>query len=174
MAKRFLTALYAVFLCFVILLMSACTTQEADPAITTKFTADFTADYNDMTVKGSVTSGGFGALSISITYPQTLSGLNINYKNSEVQLSREQIVCTADEAFIPQNGFPSMISAALNEIAYNRMNFVSQNESELTYEFKISIGGCTADFDKDGLIRKISVPSAKLYAEFSNVKAIGT
>lgn len=118
MTKRALSALCVLF---ILTFLSGC--GKAEKTAVTDFSADFTAVYRDMELRGRLTADRRGLLTVELDSPDTLDGTVISYKNGEAELKRDGLICTADEAFIPRSGFPSLLKAALralnNEI-YNK------------------------------------------------------
>lgn len=171
MAKKVLIALCVFFLLPVILL-GGCSEQKESKSLVTSFTADYTAQYKDLTLKGSVTTNRQSVTNISITYPDTVSGLNINYKGSEMEISRDTLICSADEAYLPQRSFPSILKSILNAVGEGRANLVSQDENESTYNLKTELGNCELTADENGFLTQANLNTYEFSIEFSENKSV--
>ena len=108
MTKRVLTALYVFFFIFL------CGCGAPGKSAVTDFTADFPANYRELNLSGKISTDRRGIMNIEITTPDTLSGIKISYKNGETELKRAGLICTAEEAYIPESAFPSQLKSALN------------------------------------------------------------
>ncbi len=164
MAKTVLSAL-CVFFIFMIVLCG-CGTANGNGVIT-EFSADFTASYRDMELSGKLTTDRRGLLSIELDSPKTLSGLVVSYKNGETELKRDDLSCTADEAYLPDNSFPMLLRSALKALGDND----SKPKSD---SFSIEKDGKTYEFetDENGQIKKLTA-NGELEIEFDNTQSLG-
>lgn len=169
MTKRIWITL-CVFFLMPLIMCSGCGKSEEKKEIVTDFSASFTASYRDMEIKGTVSTNRQGVTDIDITYPETLSGLSVSYRNSEMQISRESLVCSADEAYIPEQSFPSLIKTIFRGIGEGRANYSSSKENLNTYTLETGFGNCTVKTDSDGKIISAEISGAELSVEFSDIK----
>lgn len=172
MTRSVLKKIYVFFLIFIIILCG-CENRNKNADIATDFSADFTAEYRGYEVKGSLSANRQGVTNIRIDYPETINGINFNYKNSELEMSRESLICSADEAYLPQRSFPSLIRELCKGIGNGRAQFVSENNNECTYQLKIDLGNFTVTTDADGKIKDAQIEEEELDIEFFNTKIIG-
>ena len=164
MTKKVLNAL-CVFFVFMIVLCG-CDSPNGKGVIT-EFSADFTASYRDMELSGKVTADRRGLLNIELDSPETLSGLAVSCKNGETMLKRDDLICTADEAYLPGNSFPALLKSALNALGDSDAkpksgSLVIENDGR-AYEYSL---------DENGQIKKLTV-NGELEVEFDNIKRLG-
>lgn len=169
MTKKVLRALYVFFL-LSFFLLSGCNSNNAPADIKTDFSADFSASYRNSEYTGKISSNRQGVANISITTPEEISGILFGYKSGELEISRESLICSADEAYLPQNSFPNLVKAILDGISQGRAKLSSQNESFCTYNFRTDCGECTLTADKDGKIKSAEIKSAEVKIDFSEIK----
>lgn len=172
MAVRVLKKL-CVFFLLPIIMLSGCEEVSDKIGIATDFSADFTAEYRGSEVRGSLSTNRQGVTNIRIDYPETISGISFNYKNSELEMSRESLICSADEAYLPQRSFPSLVREICKGIGNGRAEFVSQNEDKYTYNLKTESGNCTINTDTEGKITDAEIKDAELSIKFSDTNIIG-
>lgn len=172
MADRVIKALCVLFLLPVFLLCSCSSESSDNKPLNSRFSADFQAQYKEMTIKGSLSSAGRGVMNLNVTYPETLSGLSVNYKNSEMLICRDSLECSADEAYIPSESFPNTVYLIVTGLADGRQEFESKNENYNTYNLKTSLGNCIVNVDEQGNIAKAEISKTKFDITFSNVKVI--
>ena len=172
MAVKVLKKLCVFFLLPVMMLVG-CEEVSEKTEIATDFSADFTAEYRGSEVRGSLSTNRQGVTNIRIDYPETVSGINFNYKNSELEMSRESLICSADEAYLPQRSFPSLVRELCKGIGNGRAEFVSQSEDKCTYNLKIYSGNCTISTDADGKITDAEIKDAQFSIKFSDTNIIG-
>ena len=169
MAKKVLKTL-CVFFLLPVLIFCGCESGGESKALVTDFTADFTSTYRELDVKGSVSTNRQGVVSISITYPETVSGLNISYKDSQMEISRETLICSADEAYLPQRSFPSQLKLILKGMSDGRAKLISQNADEYIYNLDTELGNCKITSDKEGRIISAEIKDSQFYIKFSEMK----
>lgn len=169
MAEKVLKAL-CVFFLLPIILICGCESSQEQKSLVTDFTADFTAQYRGVDVRGSVSTNRQGVTSISITYPETVNGLNISYRDSQMEISRESLVCSADEAYLPQRSFPSQLKSVLKGVAEGRATLSSQNKNDDTYLLKTDMGNCKITADKEGKVTEAEIKDSQFYIKFSEIE----
>lgn len=163
MTKKVLSAL-CVF--FILSFLCGCDSPNSKTVVT-EFSADFTANYRDMELKGKITADRRGILSIELDSPETLSGVAVTYKNGETELKRDDLICTADEAYLPNSSFPALLKSAFKTLGNNDKKpkngtLVIEDDGK-TYEFSI---------DENGYIKKLTA-DGELEMEFDNIKKLG-
>lgn len=170
MTKRFFITLY-VFYFLLILLFSGCQTESEPADIVTDFSAKFTSSYRDVEYSGSISANRQGVVYISISSPEELDGLFFEYKNGELEMSRENLICSADEAYLPQKSFPSLVKSVLDGISQGRASLSSKSDSICTYNLNTDSGNCVITTDNDEKITGAEIKNAELKIEFSEIKA---
>ena len=138
------------------------------PELCADFKADFSADYKGMAVKGSLSTTHQGVCVIDISSPETLSGLQVRRKSGEVAISRGAIQATADEGYLPEAGFPSVLYEIFTSVAAKDYSAAEDN----TYALNLSCGGCKLTVDSDFLIQSAEIPGC-CKVRFSNSEKIG-
>lgn len=73
-----------------------------------------------MNITGKLSASGKKLINISLDSPNTVSGLSVTYKGSDLEISRENMICSADEAYIPESSFPNITKEILYGIADGR------------------------------------------------------
>lgn len=164
MTKKVLSAL-CVFFVFMTALCG-CDSPNGKGVIT-EFSADFTANYRDMELSGKVTADRRGLLSLELDSPETLGGLAVSYKNGETVLKRDDLICTADEAYLPGNSFPALLKSALKALGDSGTKLKSGSlvieKDGRTFEY---------DINENGQIKKLTA-NGELEIEFDNTQSLG-
>lgn len=136
-------------------------------AVITEFSAGFTASYRDMELSGKLTADRRGILSVELDSPETLSGLTVSYRNGETELKRDDLICTADEAYLPGGSFPALLKSAFKTLGKNdkkpKSGGLVLEDNGNTFEFSI---------DENGYIKKLTA-NGELEIEFENNKKLG-
>ena len=164
MTKKVLNALCVFFVFMTVL--CGCDSTNGKGAIT-EFSADFTANYRDMELSGKVTADRRGLLNLELGSPETLSGLAVSYKNGETVLKRDDLICTADEAYLPGNSFPALLKSALKALG-------DSDTKPKSGSLVIEKDGRTFEYDinENGQIKKLTA-NGELDIEFDNIEKSG-
>lgn len=159
MARKALSALCVFF----IFLISGCAADRGNSPLT-DFSADFTAEFNGMSLSGNITADRRGLLCMEIKTPETLSGLTISCKDGETELKRDELICTADEAYLPQSSLPSRLKAALSALSSSIEDKKTkpQNGCYLLPDYEIYT-------DKSGSITRITSADGSMDIEFNKL-----
>ncbi len=164
MAARILKLL-CVFFSVLTVLLCGCEHDKNSNAVNTDFSADFKARYRGTELSGSLINTRQGYCAIDLSSPETLNGLSVSYSGNELALSRSGVKATADEDYLPNDSFCSILHGIL-KAAPN-----SKGSSEITLELPCSDANLTVD--ADGLPKEASVQSLDFFIIFSNTKATG-
>ena len=126
--------LYVIFLCAFggVCVLTGCAGSAPKPPAA-KFSSDFSGSFNSLGISGRMNVGSGGLMSLRIDEPNTISGLEIIYKDGCVSLSENEAVCTADEAYLPSGSLPSMLKAAAGSIAEGRFEMQRETDETVTY-----------------------------------------
>ncbi len=169
---RVLKSLY-VFIFLLLVFLCGCSSEKSDEKpLVTSFSSNFSASYKEMNLNGNLTVADGGIVELSISGPKTLEGLEVGYRNGEMEIRRENLICSADETYLPNNSFPSVIKEIADGISGGRANFLSENDGEKCYNLKTSDGVCKISCDANGAIKSIEAKSSYTYIEFSQFKAL--
>lgn len=168
---RVLKSLY-VFIFLPVLLICGCQKGSASQSLKTDFSADFCAEYRQTEIAGSICTNRQGVVSIAISKPETLDGLSVSYKNGELLLRRDSLICSADEAYLPSDSFPDLLKRLLDGIADGRAVVSSQNDSTVCYNLKIGNEVCIVTADKSGKMLDADISGKEFYIKFSNLELL--
>lgn len=127
------------------------------------FQADYTADYQGMEIKGTLTNTRQGVFTITVDKPETLEGLCLRGQSGEITIRRNGVSATADEAYLPSNSFPSLLRRLLIDAAAGKPN------GDNTYS--LSCGTLATDCDR--IPKSASLDGESFSVTFSNCKKIG-
>ena len=169
MTKRVLRALYA-FSFLMIMILCSCQANNTPPDIVTDFSSKFTASYRGAEYSGSISANRQGVICIGIDSPKELDGIRFNYKNGELEMSRENLICSADEAYLPQRSFPSLVKSIISGVSQGRAKLVSQDENKCSYNLATDSGACVLMTGTDGKITSAEIKKAELKIKFFEIK----
>ena len=165
MAIKVLKLLCAV-LATAAVLLCGCTKRNAPNPPELHFQADFTADYHGIHPAGSLTRTRQGVCTMTFTAPQTLAGLQICCKDGEIALSREEAAATADEPYLPDDSFPMLLCALLQDAADNTA------PDGNTYPISFPSGDGTLTVDDRRLPVGAEIPAAEFAVSFSHCEPV--
>lgn len=165
---------FALFILFVSILfaLSGCQSEgrgKAENMIVTDFSADFSAEYRETEIKGTITSTRQGVMDIKITSPDALSGLEVTYKNSEMLISLDSLECSADEAYLPESAFVQVMRSVMRGIADGRQTLSAENDGGKIYSLKASDSTAVLYVDGEGFITEIELKDSDFKMSFENV-----
>ena len=158
-------------LCVVVVLAvfaTGCSTEGGKKPVINQFTADFEADYKDMTVRGEVVATVHGYTKINITYPETAEGLNVAYKNSELELGMKSLLSTADEAYLPQESLPSVLHNVVNSLSEVTEEGIQSEKKITTYSAQLTQGRCVMKIDEYGFLIQAEIKEQDVVLNFFN------
>ena len=87
-----------------------------------------------------------------------------------MEISQENLICSADEAYIPNNSFPSVVKEILSSVAKGNAKISSKSENSSTYSLKTAYGGCALSVDNKGLMTQIKCSNIDFEITFSDIK----
>ena len=122
MARKILIALCVLFV-MPVLVITGCDEVQENLSPKSSFTADFSCEYRKMNITGKLSASGKKLINISLDSPNTVSGLSVTYKGSDLEISRENMICSADEAYLPESSFPNITKEILYGIEHGRAVF---------------------------------------------------
>lgn len=160
-----------IFVFAVATLLSACQSGESRKSIITNFSADFTAKKGDFSAGGSIVECD-GETELIFTDPQTVSGLKIVNGGGEIAIEIDDLVSTADEAYLPNENMPQLIHCVATEICDGREILFQKNKKSDTYILETSKGKCTYSVDENGYILSAEINSKNFRIDFRNQLAL--
>lgn len=160
-----------IFVFAVATLLSACQSGESRKSIITNFSADFTAKKGDFSAGGSIVECD-GETELFFTDPQTVSGLKIVNGGGEIAIEIDDLVSTADEAYLPNENMPQLIHCVATEICDGREILFQKNNKSDTYILETSKGKCTYSVDENGYILSAEINSKNFRIDFRNQLAL--
>lgn len=160
-----------IFVFAVATLLSACQSGESRKSIITNFSADFTAKRGDFSAGGSIVECD-GETELIFTDPQTVSGLKIVNGGGEIAIEIDDLVSTADEAYLPNENMPQLIHCVTTEICDGREILFQKNNNSDTYILETSKGKCTYSVDENGYILSAEINSKNFRIDFRNQLAL--
>lgn len=160
-----------IFVLAVATLLSACQSGESRKSIITNFSADFTAKKGNFSAGGSIVECD-GETELIFTDPQTVSGLKIVNGGGEIAIEIDDLVSTADEAYLPNENMPQLIHCVATEICDGREILFQKNNKSDTYILETSKGKCTYSVDENGYILSAEINSKNFRIDFRNQLAL--
>lgn len=162
--------LFVIFFLMAII-FSACQSNAVKKSIITNFSADFTAKKGDFSAGGSIVECD-GETELIFTDPQTVSGLKIVNGGGEIAIEIDNLVSTADEAYLPNENMPQLIHCVATEICDGREILFQKNNKSDTYILETSKGKCTYSVDENGYILSAEINSKNFRIDFRNQLAL--
>lgn len=169
MARKILIALCVLFV-MPVFVITGCDEVQENLSPKSSFIADFSCEYRKMNITGKLSASGKKLINISLDSPNTVSGLSVTYKGSDIEISMENMICSADEAYIPESSFPNITKEILYGIADGRAVFEGKCEDVCTYRLDSAFGKAVVNTNSNGCISKISVDGEDYEMVLSNVK----
>mgnify|MGYP000009709852 FL=1 len=169
MARKILIALCVLFV-MPVFVITGCDEVQENLSPKSSFIADFSCEYRKMNITGKLSASGKKLINISLDSPNTVSGLSVTYKGSDLEISRENMICSADEAYIPESSFPNITKEILYGIADGRAVFEGKCEDVCTYRLDSAFGKAVVSTNSKGCISKISVDGEDYKMVLSDVK----
>ena len=160
-----------IFVFAVATLLLACQSDESRKSIITNFSADFTAKKGNFSAGGSIVECD-GETELIFTDPQTVSGLKIVNGGGEIAIEIDDLVSTADEAYLPNENMPQLIHCVATEICDGREILFQKNNKSDTYILETSKGKCTYSVDENGYILSAEINSKNFRIDFRNQLAL--
>lgn len=173
--KKFFT----VILTAALFLLGACS---APPAVSSKalpkppctFEGDCTVTYREMQIKAHIIRSGEQNCKISVTAPDTLKDVELDYENGAIVLSYGLLKQTLDVEKIPQAAFAPAIVSAFDEITSAAVENGKYENGEYTYSVSSSNGVFTVVSDEaTGNLKKIEIPQYEMLIVFDTFSKIG-
>ncbi len=136
--------------------------------VKTDFSADFTAEYRGLSLKGNVLSTRQGVCVIGLKQPETLDGVEFCYRDNELEIRCDGMKASADEAYLPDAGFPSLLHSALKKASAGEYS-PAQEDNACKITLKAGEGLLTVD--DGGFPQSLAVDDADCEVTFENLTA---
>ena len=143
--------------------------DRAGKSLCADFKAEFSAQYNGLSFGGSLLSTRQGNTNLTLSRPATLGNLELGIRNGELSLTRGRVSCTADEGYLPDSSFPSLLRRIFRGITDGRARLIKSNEENLVYSLDVGSENCEIVSDSEGLPQTISMEEPKLLLKLENV-----
>ena len=145
-----------------------CNKDDDMKRVINQFSADFEADYKGLIVKGELVAGLYGFTKISVTYPETAEGLNIAYKNGEMEIGMKSLLSTADEAYLPQESLPEIMHSVVKSLSFGTEDFTKNEENFVLYTAQLPQGKCVMKVDEYGFLIQFEIKEQDVVINFFN------
>lgn len=168
MCMKFKKMLCVVVVAVIGVFVVGCSEEREKKSVINQFTADFEAEYKDMTVRGDILTSVHGYTKINITYPETVEGLNVAYKKGEMEIGMKSLLSTADEAYLPQESFPSVLHSVVISLSEITAESAESEEGFTTYTTQLPQGSCVMKFDEYGFLTLAEIEDQDVVLKFFN------
>ena len=146
--------------------MTGCsgTQSNSDTRIPAQFKSDFNADYGNLRLSGHISRLETGIYTITLTSPETISGISISYVGGMIATSLEEIGFEAESENLPTSGFIGAVAQTIDSISKSPLVEITRDGGHNRY--------CTADNaiilqDADtGALVSLSIKSADISMNF--------
>lgn len=158
-------AVLCVLLCF---LCIACRPIQPSDPLSVDFSCDFRAEYQSLTVAGTLTRHTAGTLQLTFTEPETLRDVSADWNGENVSLRYMGLSFSADA--LPERALGDQLIHAF-DAAFSGEGEREQNDETVTLNGTSSGKPFTYIYDSEsGKPLSLSVPSLPLTVTFSNVR----
>lgn len=169
--------IFALLLSLTFLFMSACTrtatSQGSPPPLPASFEGDCTVNYEDMVIKVHIQRPDAQTCKMSVTAPENLKGVELEYSNGTMTFSYGIIKQTLDIKKIPQAAFAPAIINALDEIAAKQSQGIAIPNDGAVYSVDSEYGTFTVTLDEtNGAIKTIEMPSYNVKITFDSFQKL--
>ena len=160
-----LLAVTAALLC-----LCGCGKETAIEPITDGFTAQATIRYKEMDVKGQLTCGDDGRVTMVFTEPKSLDGVTLGWTGTQMQMQLGGMSIAVAEDSMPDGGLIRCLAQVLSGVEPKKgekdgKDYVIRGDAEGTAYTLV----CDA---ATGLPTSLSVPDESLTAEFTQVTVL--
>ena len=157
---------------FILIFFTSCSNSPSP--IVRSFSAQVSATSGGVEIKGKITANKQNIFTAQITSPSTMKGYTYTYKDSKLRLEYKGMIVDAEEEYLPDTAFPTVIYNVLKSLNKENNCYLSSSDNALAvYKGKSDSGDfiLTAEFTT-GAIKKIEVEDINFTVEFSNIKII--
>lgn len=136
-----------------------------------RFGAYFTAEHNNIKIKGEIISSSNNRMILKFTYPKTMDGYLYEYKNDVLNIKYKNYIIKTEPSFLPDSDFSKTVFNTLKSLKNGKNLRLSDGYySELEYKGSCESGDYTIISDKDNnYINKISFKENKTEIVFKKI-----
>lgn len=154
MAKRSILTLYVAFI--FLSLICGCSVRQESIKPNIDFYSQFEGVYRGHNYSGEIICNRQGLINLRINSPDTVEGLEFSYRSGGVEIKREQLICSADEAFLPSNSLPQRLREIMKAVSQGQYIENGKNDLGYTYTINLRNGKAMLYCDITGNITKLS------------------
>ncbi len=153
-----------------IFIFCGCTTVYKYPA--DKFSADFSAKYNSVNIRGKIISSSNKSMIIKIISPETMNGYSYEYKDNALSIKYKNYIIKTEPDYLPDTDFSKILFNTVKSIKKeDNLKLYNNYNSNLEYKGACESGEYTIISDKNsGYIKQISLKENKFKAIFNHIK----
>lgn len=160
--RRFSVLVITVVFCLLI----GCKAKPEMP-VTTGFQCAFTASYQEMQLEGTIKRNGAGTLELSVSKPETLSGIRFSWDGEKGTVALGDLSYAFD-ASLPVSAPPQLIRKVLDTV-FLKAAQGSFTEYGACFQGKIDGYAFSLLSDaKSGTLLSLEIPKTALYIEFKD------
>ena len=156
---------------FITALLTACGAAKTAPPQTVRFSCDFAAEYQDLQLEGTLQRLNVGTLSLSLTVPPSLSGMQISWDGEKATVAFHGLQYTMS-AKLPQSAAARLMLETLDDACKRAADGALTKDG-------VALSGTVGAYRyellsdaKDGSLVSLEVPDAALSVRFFNAKPI--
>ncbi len=157
----------AVFCVFVCCLLTACRPTKPIEPLSVDFSCDFRAEYQTLTVQGTLTRHTAGTLQLTFTEPETLRDVSADWNGEDITLHYKGLSFSADA--LPERALGEQLIRAFDAALSGEGKREQNNDTVI---LNGTAAGNTFTYiyhASNGEPLSLSVPSLPLTVTFSNV-----
>ncbi len=154
--------LFAFSLAFIFMLFGC--VPENPPTPQLEFTAEISVSGDNISLAGEISSTKEGAVFISISTPDEISGLSYSFRD-EASMSFFGLEMKSSESYLPRENFALAIKNLLSDLSKN-VEFKEYQEGLAVFEGTCESGKYSAFTDTKGYIQNISLKEINLSVIF--------
>ena len=149
------------------LMLYSCAPPAASP-VTTDFTCRFTAEYDGLSIDGTIERTAEKTLTVTFDHPDTLSGVTLILDGEQVRMRVFGIETALPQSYLPQRAFGTVINSALDD-AVKKAASGDVKENHFTLSGTAEGYAYTLRCDaKSGLPLQLEVPELPLSVTFTD------
>lgn len=134
------------------------------------FSADYTLEYNEMQIKGTLLAEDDGNVSISVTSPKTLKGLFAKTDGENFEVNYNGISLSYSKDNLPDGVFFKMILISLEKIKTSEQLDFEKVEDKYIATESTALGDVEITLDENFYIEKIEIPTQGFYLKLKKTR----
>ena len=157
--------------CILTVLLSSCSAAKTAPPQTVRFFCDFVATYGDLQLEGTVERLNVGTLTLSLSTPQSLSGMQLSWDGEKTTVAYRGLTYTMPSK-LPQTAAVRLIAETLDD-ACKRSADATWAKDGATFTGVVGTYGYRLQSDAtSGTLLSLEVPDAAFSVRFFNTKTV--